>query len=85
MMHAKTAVVDATWSTIGSYNFDAMSRFNNLELTVEILDPAVGKHMVAMFERDAANCVPYDDTAWRELPWWKKALAWLSYRLRRWL
>jgi cardiolipin synthase A/B len=85
MMHAKTAVVDATWSTIGSYNFDAMSRFNNLEMTIEILDPAVGKHMVATFERDAANCVPYDDTAWRELPWWKKALAWLSYRLRRWL
>jgi len=85
MMHAKTAVVDATWSTIGSYNFDAMSRFNNLEVTVEVLDPAVGVHMVATFERDAANCVPYDDSAWRELPWWKKALAWLSYRLRRWL
>jgi cardiolipin synthase A/B len=85
MMHAKTAVVDATWSTIGSYNFDAMSRFYNLESTVEILDPDVGKIMVANFERDVANCDPYDDTAWAQLPWWKKALAWLSYRLRRWL
>ncbi|MBA2541973.1 MAG: phosphatidylserine/phosphatidylglycerophosphate/cardiolipin synthase family protein, partial [Deltaproteobacteria bacterium] len=35
MMHAKTAVVDTLWSTIGSYNFDAMSRFNNLEVTIE--------------------------------------------------
>ena len=26
MMHAKTAVVDGMWSTIGSYNFDAQSR-----------------------------------------------------------
>ena len=85
MMHAKTAVVDATWSTIGSYNFDAMSRFYNLESTVEILDPEVGKTMVANFERDVANCDAYDDTAWAQLPWWKKGLAWLSYRLRRWL
>ena len=38
MMHAKTATVDEAWSTIGSYNFDAQSRFNNLEVTVEILD-----------------------------------------------
>src|SRR5579872_1250002 len=37
MMHAKTATVDGVWSTIGSYNFDAQSRFNNLEVTVEIL------------------------------------------------
>ena len=42
MMHAKTAIVDAMWSTIGSYNFDSQSRFNNLEVTVEILDPAIG-------------------------------------------
>ena len=85
MMHAKTAVVDAVWTTIGSYNFDAMSRFYNLESTVEILDPEVGKTMVANFERDVANCDAYDDTAWAQLPWWKKALAWVSYRLRRWL
>ena len=85
MMHAKTAVVDATWSTIGSYNFDAQSRFNNLELTVEILDHEVGAALEASFERDAANCDPYDVDAWRKLPWWTKALAWLSYRLRRFL
>ena len=85
MMHAKTAVVDATWSTIGSYNFDAMSRFNNLEVTVEILDREVGGALVASFGRDAANCDPYDDAGWKRLPWYVKALAWISYRLRRFL
>ena len=85
MMHAKTAVVDAVWSTIGSYNFDAQSRFNNLEVTVEILDPAVGRAMVAEFEGDVAACDPYDESDWRRLPWWRKALAWLAFRLRRWL
>ncbi|HWO21156.1 MAG TPA: phosphatidylserine/phosphatidylglycerophosphate/cardiolipin synthase family protein [Kofleriaceae bacterium] len=85
MMHAKTCVVDATWSTIGSYNFDSMSRFNNLEVTVEILDPAIATSLVGHFQRDLEGCDPYDQEAWRRLPWWKKALSWLTFRLRRFL
>jgi cardiolipin synthase len=82
MMHAKTAVVDGMWSTIGSYNFDAQSRFNNLEVTVEILDPAVGTEMVTEFTESRANCVRYDEAAWLRLPWYRKVLAWIGYRLR---
>ena len=85
MMHAKTAVVDATWSTVGSYNFDAQSRFNNLEVTIEILDRATGGALVESFERDAANCELYDLDTWGRFPWWKKALAWIGFRLRRFL
>ena len=83
MMHAKSAVVDATWSTIGSYNFDAQSRFNNLECTIEILDTTVGAALVAEFEGDRSNCEPFDEAAWQRLPWWRKAFAWMSFRLRR--
>jgi cardiolipin synthase len=83
MMHAKTATVDALWSTIGSYNFDAQSRFNNLEVTLEILDPATGQALVSTFERDIANADPFDEQAWLRMPWWRKALAWVGYRLRR--
>jgi cardiolipin synthase len=85
MLHAKTAVVDGLWSTIGSYNFDAQSRFNNLEVTLEILDPDVGSSLVAQFERDVTACDPFDEHAWRNLPFWRKALAWLAYRVRRFL
>jgi cardiolipin synthase len=85
MRHAKTATVDAVWSTIGSYNFDSQSRFNNLEVTVEILDPAVGEALVKEFDADMPNCTPYDESTWKQLPWWKKALAWLAFRARRFL
>jgi cardiolipin synthase len=85
MMHAKTATVDTLWSTIGSYNFDAQSRFNNLEITIEILDPVTGQTLAASFERDIANADPFDDNAWHRLPWWRKALAYIGYRLRRFL
>jgi len=83
MMHAKTATVDGAWSTIGSYNFDSQSRFNNLEVTIEILDTEVGDALVKVFDSDVPNCEPYDEAAWMRLPWWKKALAWVGFRLRR--
>jgi cardiolipin synthase len=85
MMHAKTATIDATWSTIGSYNFDAQSRFQNLELTLEILNPATAQSLARTFEHDVENCDPFDEAAWRRLPWWTKALAWISFRIRRFL
>jgi cardiolipin synthase len=85
MMHAKTCVVDAVWSTIGSYNFDSMSRFNNLEVTVEILDSTIAGTLVTSFQRDLTGCDPFDQQSWRLLPWWMKALAWLCYQFRRFL
>jgi len=85
MMHAKTSTVDAIWSTIGSYNFDSQSRFNNLEVTIEILDSTVGEALVKEFDADIPNCAVYDESVWQQLPWWKKALAWLGFRLRRFL
>lgn len=85
MLHAKTAVVDAVWSTIGSYNFDSQSRFNNLEVTVEILDPAVGEKLVRVFDNDLPNCTAYDEQTWQSLPWWRKMFAWVGFRLRRFL
>jgi phosphatidylserine/phosphatidylglycerophosphate/cardiolipin synthase-like enzyme len=71
------------WSTIGSYNFDAQSRFNNLEVTVEILDSATADALEKTFERDMTHAEPFDEQAWLRLPWWRKALAWIGYRLRR--
>lgn len=85
MLHAKTATIDATWSTIGSYNFDAQSRFSNLEVTVEILDPATAQALVRNFERGIENCDPWNEDSWKKLPWWKKALSWLAFRFRKWL
>ncbi|MFN0251670.1 MAG: phospholipase D-like domain-containing protein [Kofleriaceae bacterium] len=85
MMHAKTATIDATWSTIGTYNFDAMSRFQNLELTLEVLDPRTAHTLARTFEQDVANCDSFDEGVWQRLPWYTKMLAWIWFRLRRFL
>ena len=38
MVHAKTATVDGTWSTVGTANIDRLSLTGNYEINLEILD-----------------------------------------------
>ena len=56
MMHAKTALIDGNWMTIGSYNIDHISLFRNFELTAVVVDREVGTRMQTMFEDDFAKC-----------------------------
>lgn len=82
MMHAKTAVIDGVWVTIGSFNLDARSLRYNLELMVEIVDTDVGVRMESAWQYDQASTEAFDLGAWARLAWWQKALAWLAFRFR---
>ena len=85
MLHSKTAVIDRVWSTIGSYNLDARSLFYNLEVVAELLDPAFGEVMEEQFALDASRCEPFEEAHYTSLPWWKRLLCWLAFRIRAWL
>lgn len=52
LLHAKTAVVDGVWSTIGSSNFDWRSFCHNDEVNAVFLDRAFGREMRRVFEDD---------------------------------
>jgi cardiolipin synthase len=52
ILHAKTAVIDGNWSTIGSYNMDQLSFSYNLEVNVVVKGEAFGSEMEAMFWED---------------------------------
>lgn len=54
LLHAKTALIDGVWSTIGSTNLDWRSFLHNDELNAVILGPVFGKQMLTMFEKDLA-------------------------------
>lgn len=53
MMHAKIAVIDGLWTSIGNYNRDNVSLLYNLEVALEVLDPELGggRHGSAVRER----------------------------------
>jgi cardiolipin synthase len=55
LLHAKTALVDGVWSTIGSTNLDWRSFLHNDEVNAVILGQGFGAQMQAMFEKDLVS------------------------------
>lgn len=85
MMHAKTAVVDSIWATIGSSNLDNRSLLYNLEVVAVAVDPAFGAAMQAQFEEEVARCREVLLDAWRRRPFWHRLVEWFFFQFRRWL
>ncbi len=55
MVHAKTATIDANWSTIGTANIDRLSLSGNYEINVEVIDADVARQMEKIFLTDLDN------------------------------
>lgn len=66
MLHAKTALIDGVWSTIGSTNLDWRSFTNNQEINAVLLGHNFGDKMQAMFEKDLESSKLVTLDAWRE-------------------
>ena len=66
LLHAKTAVIDGVWATVGSTNLDWRSFLHNQELTAVVLGAEFGEKMRAAFDRDLAASDPIMLAAWRQ-------------------
>jgi cardiolipin synthase A/B len=85
VLHAKTAVIDGHWSTVGSSNLDALSLRRNLEVNAIVEDPDFAAALEALFEEDLSHCEEITPERWRQRPWWQRALSWMAYLFRDWL
>jgi cardiolipin synthase len=56
-LHAKVAVVDDDWATVGSSNYDGLSLFVNQEANVVVRDPAFAATMRRHIERGILDAV----------------------------
>ncbi len=65
LLHAKTALIDGVWSTVGSTNLDWRSFLYNDEVNAVILGPEFGAQMQAMFDTDLASSNPITLEAWQ--------------------
>ena len=52
LLHAKTAMIDGVWSTVGSSNLDWRSFLNNQEINAVMLGQDFGDHMTALYQQD---------------------------------
>lgn len=82
MLHEKTAVIDSTWCTVGSYNLDHVSLLRNLEVNLHILDAAFARRMKERFEADAAASQEIKLEDWKRRPLSEKALERFFYLFR---
>ncbi len=60
-LHAKVAVVDGRWATVGSSNIDPLSLLLNLESNVVVEDETVAGEVAAAFEAALAGAVRIAD------------------------
>jgi cardiolipin synthase A/B len=83
MLHAKTAIIDDAFSTVGSYNLDERSWRKNLEVNLAVEDPAFAQHVRHWFEEDLQNATPVALDAWRARSLLRRGLEWASYGMRK--
>jgi cardiolipin synthase A/B len=85
-MHAKVAVIDGEWSTVGSSNIDPFSLMLSREANVVILDTRFSGELRQSLElamREGAR--PVGKQHWKQRPLAERVLTWMSYGLGRFL
>jgi cardiolipin synthase len=85
VLHAKTAVIDGYWSTVGSTNMDMRSFLHNREVNLIALDKAFGDVMESAFNEDLKNSIEIKPEEWAQRPFSNRMKEWLARRLEYWL
>ena len=83
VMHAKTAIIDDAFATIGSYNLDERSWRKNMEVNLAVEDEAFARHVRASFDEDCADARRIDLEEWKTRAMFRRGLEWVAYGLRR--
>ena len=80
-LHAKVAVIDRQWSTVGSSNIDAFSLLLAREANVVIDDAGFADGLRASLEQAiCAGARELRVTDWQRLPLVRRGLSWLAYQ-----
>lgn len=85
VLHAKTAVIDSHWCTVGSSNLDMQSLVFNLEVNAIVENPAFAHAMETMFAEDLQFCEEITLDRQEKRASWERAASWAAYLFRNWL
>ena len=85
LLHAKTAVVDKVWSTVGSTNMDYLSLLDNDEVNAVILSHEFAVEMENMFVSDLANSRQIQWDEWKKRPLFQRIREWFVHLFFHWM
>ena len=85
LLHAKTAVIDGVWSTVGSTNLDYWSLLSDDEVNAVILSHEFAIEMEKMFARDLAESDEIRLEEWEKRPLFPRIREWFGHLFSHWL
>lgn len=85
VLHAKTAVIDGVWATVGSTNIDTRSFLHNHEINVVVLGEDFAAALELAFQDDLRRSDAIDPQQWAERSWLDKVREWGAHNLGYWL
>jgi cardiolipin synthase len=85
ILHAKTAVIDSIWSTVGSTNMDLLSFLNNDEVNAVILSRDFATQMEVMFVEDLKQSNQIHLEEWEKRPFSDRVKEWFINLFGHWL
>jgi len=83
VLHAKTAVVDGRWATVGSFNLEPLSLLHNHEVNVALVEPSFAAQLEASLRKDLSACREVTLAAHARRPRWKRLLEWAMSVVQR--
>ena len=85
LLHAKTAVIDGVWSTVGSTNFDLWSFMRNNEINAIILGVDFANEMEELFKKDLAVAKEITPEDWSQRPILDRMKEFFARLISHWL
>lgn len=83
-MHAKVALTDDCWSTVGSSNLDPLSLALNLEANVVVHDPAFNRALFERLEHMNRSCKRIEAADLDKWSNWRLVRSFVVFHLLRW-
>lgn len=85
ILHAKTVVIDGSWSSVGTANIDYRSFFLNYELSLVSRDHSFAAALEAQYLVDLDECEQVYPTRWAQRGWYARVLELIGRLGRRWV
>ena len=85
LLHAKTALIDDVWSTVGSTNMDFWSFLSNDEVNAVVLNREFAIEMEKIFVKDIAESDQIQREEWKKRPIFPRIREWVAHLFLRWM
>lgn len=85
ILHAKSAVIDGRWFTVGSANIDHLSFLHNLEVNLVGVDVESAVLMSSQFESDLKQSLEIAPELWAQRSRWARFVEKFFYAFRAWM